>query len=473
MASEYDAARRLAMLGFAGLTGVGAGAFAAGQGRQSGAIAPVQGPVEPRTYGARMDGMADDSEALRKAASTRRVILIEGPMRIDQVVDLPAETMLQGTGVHRARVVLGPKGKLRISGESFERRIGGGVVRDLTISPAGRANQGPGLEMRHIDHFLVDNVIFYRAGVLMDDHHYVSFRDCQFFGEEGRVSVLSNCLSQPPKRAWMSEVLWFSRCFFSACPVELEDTVGARFTDCAMFAGSFGIRSRRRLSRGSDAEPFFMGPTISGCMFDSIDGVAIEIEGGGTDCRMLNNFVGSGRTNKTPGVQLIASSGVELIGNRFEWCGSAGLAIENCEKIGVIGNSFANMASGPGILARRSREVRVIGNAFENRPRWGGSAEGFTTLAIDCVDNGCADWVVAANTASDLRDARVARLSDGLVQNNVGWPAATERGWPAGPSEARPCGVADGYRWYDRTLGLWIHWHRGSGRWRDATGRAV
>ena len=465
---DHDKIRRRVLRGLAATAGAAGAAPVIAQTRPS----VVTAMVDPRSFGARMDATTDDSAALRSAAKTRRAILVEGPMRIDQIVDLPPETLMQGIGVHHSRVVLGPAGKLRFQGESFKRPVGGGLVRDLTISPLDTVNADVGVELRHIDHFLFDNVIFYRVGLLLDDHHYVTFRDCQFFGGDDRVSLLANCASQPRGQLSISEVLSFGRCFFSACPVELEDTVGSRFTGCAMFAGKFGIRSTRRLARGSDAEPFLMGPTVSGCMLDSIDGPAIEIEGGGTDCRIVNNLISGGRTTNSPGMRLTGSSGMEVIANRFEWCGSAGLVLNNCEKIGLIGNSFANIADGPGVVARQSRALRVVGNAFENRLRWGGSGAGGTTLALDC-DDGCKDWVAMANTASGLRDPRVSTLGESVVRDNPGWPAATEGGWPAGPSSARPRCVADGYRWYDQTLGLWLHWHRSSATWRDPSGHTV
>lgn len=465
-------ANRRAVLGFAGLTGA-AGALASSQAAHpQPAPASARGLVDPRSFGARADGATDDSAALRAAAATGRAILIEGPLRIDQTVDLPPDVTLLGSGVYRSTLMLGPAGKLRLSGQSFERRAGGALVRDLTIAPIARADPGAGLELRHLEHVLFDNVTFYRLGLLLDDHHYLAFRECRFFGDEDRVAVVSNCESQPRGHVAISEAPAFSGCHFSSCPVTLYDTVDARFTDCVFIGGARGIRSGRRLSRGSDAEPFFMGPAISGCVFDSIAGPAIEIEGGGTDCRVTNSLVSAGRTGAAPGIRLVACSGVELIGNRFEWCGSAGLALDGCERIGVTANSFANMAGGPGITARGSCEIRVTGNAFENRPRWGGSGAGRTTLAVD-ADAGCTGWAVTGNTAAGLLDPRVATLRDGVVANNPGWPAATERGWPGGTSADRPQGVADGYRWYDETLGLWLHWHGGSGRWRDPTGRSV
>jgi len=470
----HDEVRRRLLQGLAALSG----AIASSSGRAQTPQTPPQvsaspAGVDPRQFGARVDGVSDDSDALRAAAQADNAILIKGPMRVDQVVDLPYSVALIGSGVHRSRIVVGPKGKLRISGESFDRRGGGAIIRDLTISPVDKANDDHALEMRHVHHNRFENVTFYLTSLLFDDHHYVTFRDCYFFGEPGKSNLVSNCRSQPKSAAAISECPIFSGCFFAAHPVLLEDTVGARFTDCVFFTGPFSIRSMRKLARGSNVEPFFMGPVVSGCVFDSVKGPALDIEGGGTDCRIINNFFSVGRGPRAPGVVLTASSGVELIGNRFEWCGGPALALTGCEKVGVVGNSFANMAGSPAISARRSREVRVVGNAFENRPRWGGSAEGFTTLAIDCEDGSCPDWVVTANTASGLRDPRVARLQNGIVRDNIGWPLSTEQGWPAGESRARPRGVGDGFRWYDRTLGQWLHWHQASGKWRDQTGRVV
>lgn len=433
----------------------------------------VWGIGDLRTFGAKVDRKTDDSDALRAALKTKRAILIEGAARIDQVIDIPYEATIMGTGVHRSRIVLGPSGKLRLSGLSFGSRGSGASIRDLTIEALEHGSDDFAVEFRHLEHSVIDNVTFYRCSVLLDDHHYIKFRDCYFFADPGKSRLSSTCVSQPKGNVAISECPQFSGCFFTAYPVTLEDTVGACFTDCTFFTGSHGIRSIRNFARGTDKEPFFMGPVVSGCMFDSVNGPALDIEGGGTDCRIVNNFFSVGRASNAPGIGLTASSGIEILGNRFEWCGGPGLALNGCEKIGVVCNSFANMAGASAIYAANSREVRVVGNAFENRPRWGGSAEGFTTLAIECGDGRCADWVVSANTASGLRDARVSNLRNSMVQNNIGWPSSTEQGWPSGVSDKRPRDVADGYRWYDTTIGQWIHWHRSSNRWRDPSGRAV
>lgn len=479
MAEDAPAARRQVLFGLTALAGAGAGAaasaLASGQPAPppAGSVpVPPSGAIDPRAYGARIDATRDDSDALRAVARTGRPVLLDGRLRIDQVVDLPPDVVILGAGVHRAGLVIGPQGRLRIAGEAYGRRAGGAILRDLTIEPSEAGRREPGVEARHVDHLLFDNVSFYRIGLLLDDHHYLAFRTCRFFGDANRATLVSNCDSQPRGHVAISEALTVTGCFFSSFPVLLDDTVDAHFTDCRFMAGAIGIRSRRRLARGNDAEPFFFGPSASGCVFDSIDGAAIDIEGGGTDCRLVGNFFSAGRSAGTPGVRLSGSRGVELIGNRFEWCGAAGLALEGGSRIGVIGNSFANIAAGPAILARSCGEVRAIGNAFANQARWGGSGAGGTTLAID-GDAGCRGWIVTGNSASGLRDPAVCRLGDGLVRDNPGFPPASEQGWPAGPSVARPAGVRDGYRWYDATLGLWLHWHAGSGRWRDAAGRAV
>ena len=467
-------ARRHILQGIAALVGVTAMGLAECKAQTpSDKGTPNKGAVDPRTFGARVDGASDDSAALLAAARTNRAILIDGHMYINRKVDLPPDVALLGSGVYRSAIRLGPQGKLRISGESFERRAGGAVFRDLTIAPVDRANSDDGIELRHVQHILFDNVTFYRLSLLLDEHHYVTFRACRFFGESGKSYLRSNCASQPAGAASISECAVFTGCVFASHPVILEDTVGPRFTDSIFFGGEYAIRSMPRLARGSDVEPFFMGPVINGCVFDSIDGPAIEIEGGGTDCRIVNNIISGGRPTHKPGMILTRSSGVELIGNRFEWCGMAGLRLVNCEKIGIISNSFANMAAGSAIRAENSHEMRVIGNAFENMRRWGGSAEGFTTLAIEDADGRCRNWVVIGNTSSGLRDPRISTLDKSIVQANTGWPPSTEQGWPSGNSADRPHGVRDGYRWYDETLSQWIQWHQGSGRWRDASGRAL
>lgn len=421
---RHDAVRR-ALIGAAALGGAGGVALAAQ--RLGGAEAPATPPpadvADPRAYGASLDGTTDDSAALVRAAGAGRPVLVRGSLRIDRPVDLPPETQLLGAGVYRSTLMLGAEGSLRMAGKAFGRRAGGGVIRDLTIGPVGRANAGAGLVLRHVEHMLFDNVTFYRIDAVLDDHHHLGFRDCRFFGDAGRNTLRSTCASQPDGQVAISEAPAFTRCLFGDCPVVLEDTVGARFTDTTVFSGAWGVRSTRRLALGTDAQPFFMGPVVSGCTFDSIDGPALDLDGGGTDCRIVNTLVSAGRRQGAPGVRLAGCSGVELVGNRFEWCGGGGLVLVGCEGIGVSASTFVNMKHGPGIGASRSRTVRVVGNAFENRPRWGGSGNGNTSLAIE-ADAACADWLVTANTAVGLRDPRVAVLAGGIVRDNIGWSAA-------------------------------------------------
>ena len=425
MASDRHDAVRRALIGAAALGGAGGVARAAQGlgGAEPPATPPPTDAADPRAYGARVDGTTDDADALVRAAGGGRPVLIRGSLRIDRPVDLPPETQLLGAGVYRSTLMLGPEGSLRMAGAAFGRRAGGGVVRDLTIGPVGRANAAPGLVLRHVEHMLFDNVTFYRVDVVLDDHHHLGFRDCRFLGDTGRNTLRSNCVSQPNGHVAISETPSFTRCLFADCPVAMEDTVGARFTDTTVFSGAWGIRSIRRLALGTEAQPFFMGPVVSGCTFDAVDGSAIDIDGGGTDCRIMNTLVSAGRRTGAAGIRLAGCSGVELVGNRLEWCGAGGLVLVGCEGIGVSASTFANMARGPGIRASASRTVRVIGNAFENRARWGGSGNGNTSLAIE-ADAGCSDWVVTSNTAVGLRDPRVAVVAGGIVRDNVGWPAA-------------------------------------------------
>ncbi|WP_394646647.1 right-handed parallel beta-helix repeat-containing protein [uncultured Sphingomonas sp.] len=474
---DPDCSRRRVLTALAMAGSAGVGSAVSGQSRapsmpDATSRHPPSGMVTPRTFGARMDGTSDDAAMLEAAFASGSAVLIDGPLLINRTIDVPPDVCLIGTGVYRATIKLGRSGMLRMAGTGFDRRAGGAVIRDLTIAPVDRAEPGVDLHLRHVEHVLFDNVTFYRINTLLDDHHHVTFRDCRFFGDEDRATVTSQCEAQPAGRVGISESVAFARCFFASCPLVLVDTVDARLSDCTFFSGPFGVRSTRRLARGSDAEPFFMGPSMNGCVFDSIDGLAIDIEGGGTDCRITNNFISAGRTIPASGIRLANCSGMELTGNRFEWCGTDGLVLDHSEKLGVIANSFANMGAGAGIAARGSQAIRVIGNAFENRPRWGGSGSGGTTLAI-AGDAGCTGWSVIGNTAVGLRDPRVAVLGAGIVHSNSGWPPATERGWPSGTSDARPAGVADGYRWYDRTIGQWIYWHAPDRRWLNGAGQQI
>lgn len=413
--------------------------------------------VNVRDEGAAMDGVTDDSDAFRRALSRGREVVIPGRMYINQEVILPDLFKLSGFGSQRSVIVFGPNGKVRCEGPGFSnpndtsslQKYGRAVCRDLGFALADNAPTltVPNFNMWKVEHITFTGCLFYQIWLNLDNHNYLTFRKCEFYGGKGAF-FKSQCTFQPLSKQWISALTAIEDCHFSGCPIELIDTVEYRMHHTAVFGGAYGLYSHRVNAIGSNDMPFYLGPVISGCTFDSIDGIGIDIDYGGTNCRITGNFVSCGRGTAMPGIRLTNCYGMEVYGNHVEWCGQHGLRLANCSGLSIIGNTFLNQAAGDGILATGTTGCIVIGNTFENKPLWGGSGNGNTQLAIETPASDFTSSVVTGNRVSGMLNAFGIYIEGSATRvfANPGAPIGSERNWAPAKSGGWTAGTGAGYR---------------------------
>ncbi|RJF90869.1 right-handed parallel beta-helix repeat-containing protein [Sphingomonas cavernae] len=434
-----------------------------------------------RETGAKLDGGTDDSIPLTRALETTGAAFFEGEMFINSVVRLPNQSCLLGTGVWQSRLILGPNGKILAEGDGWDKWLTGISIRNLTIAmqDAIKSVREPGLDLRKVEHVLIENVNLYHLRTSIDNHHNIVFNNVRFFGGIHGSALLSQCSFQPSGGHFINSSPLFEACFSSGHPFYFEDTVETTFSNCKIFAGSCGISSRRHRALGTTDEPFLMGPVIIGCTLDSIDGAGIQIDGGGTNCRLIGNFISAGRKGGRPGLACSNSHGVEIIGNHFEWCGKSAIQLVGSSEIIISGNTFANQLNGNGITANKSTSIKVTSNSFFNRGLWGGSRGGATEMAISTPASDADGWIVTGNSASGMREDAVAIVRGtatrgrNIVRDNIGFPWSTEQGWPAGATSERPANVRDGFLWYDTDVERTLMWNADGKHWQDTSGKIV
>lgn len=438
--------------------------------------------------GAKVDGVTDDSAAFQRALSKGREIIVPGRMYINQEIVLPDLCKVSGFGSQRSAIVLGPNGSLRMEGPGFTNpgdtgslvKYGRSLFRDLGFALADGAGSlsAPNLNFWKVEFISFVNCLFYQTWLNLDNHNYLTFRKCEFYGGKN-ARFLSQCTYQPTGNQWISSLLTVDDCHFSGYPVELIDTVEARFSKSHLFGGAYGIYSHRSLATGSASVPFYMGPVIVDCTFDSITGIAIDIDYGGTNCRILGTFVSCGRETGMPGIRLTNCYGMEVFGNHVEWCGQHGFRIANCATMSFLGNTVLNQAAGAGMYITGSSRLIINSNVFQNKPLWGGSGNGNTNLAIETPASDLADSVIMSNVMTGMTDARqiYAEGSGIMVRGNPGTPFTSERPLHRGTTADRnaiPAGALyKGYPFYDVTLGNPLWYDTVGPAWRTASGAAI
>lgn len=400
--------------------------------------------VNMRDEGAVLDGTTDDSAAFVRALARGREIVIPGRMYINTEITLPDRVKLTGFGSQRSVIVIGPNGYLKMEGPGFAdpanaatlAPYGRAVFRDLGFATADPVESValPNVLLWKVQHVSFVRCLFYHVWPNLDNHRYISFLECEFYTGRGS-GLLSQCSFQPTGGQFINECMVVDGCHHSGGGWELRDTVEPRFDKSTFFGGKFGIRSYRQNATGTTETPFYMGPIVTACTFDSVAGPGVDVDGGGTNCRLIGCFFSAGRVERqsvaAPGVRFTNSQGVEVVGNHLEWCGIHGIIMVNCANITLIGNTILNLASGSGFYITQSSGLLITGNVFGNRALWGGSGNGNTKLAIETPASDLAGSYVVGNRISGMKD-QLGLYVEGTgnrVFANPGSPIASERNW--------------------------------------------
>jgi hypothetical protein len=434
--------------------------------------------VDVRQLGAKIDGLTDGTAIVNAALSLGREVIVPGRVLITGVVTVPDRAKISGAGHRRGFLAMSATGQVKMSGAGYASRIGSAVFRDLAFVMTDDVTSvsTPGLLIEKADQCVWDNCVFYHVQTVIDTHQNHTFTRCRFFGGIAGSQLISRTTFQPDGGQGISEYPSWTDCWFSGHPIDLIDTVEPKFHHCHQLAGAFGIRSRQVNATGTEDYPFFTGPIIEFCTFDSITGHAIDIENGGVHCRLVGNFISAGRSGVVAGARLANCAGMQVVANEFNWCGMRGITLENCENISFSTNLFINMMDGAGIwIGGGCSGLSIIGNTFRNRPLWGGSEEGFTTLAIETPGGNLENSVVSGNIVEGMTNG-IALYVEGTgnyVRDNPGVPSTAERPMRAGVSASRPADPVNGHFYFDTTLGLPIWWDGVANEWVKADGTAA
>lgn len=428
--------------------------------------------ISLQDFGGKLDGHSDDTAALQAALDSGRAVHVSGRAFIAGRVTVPHGAMVYGDGPQNSNLSFGAEGQLYLSGPGWNMadppeldERGCLTFADLVISLADGVNSPtiPTILFEKARDIEFSNVWLYHTNVVLDCHRNISFRKVKCLGGVDNAKLVSRCTFQRPNDPlnWISENLVFDDCVFGAFPVDLYDTVSPMFVDCRHFAGPYGIISRIQNAVGDVNGPFLLGPVIRGCTFDSMSGTAIDIEFGGTDCRIVDSFVSAGRDNSAPGIRLFKCIGMDLVAVHVEWCGKNGILLDQCDLTTVGCSTILNQADGDGIQGLASPRTKIVGCQIYNRPLFGGSSEGNTQLAINTPASDCEGWVVVGNHIGNMKGLRQTYVSSSLLPNqgtrqqtivrfNPGLPYAEEVGFNLiNASAGIPVSLAAGWAGYN------------------------
>ena len=264
-------------------------------GGTSGINRPVIQVIADYSHSVANDGVTfgntiDQTAAIAATFSRGRAAFLPGRAYVNSDLELPGQFILEGGSTELCGIVLGPSGRLIFQGPpapagQMKRAL---TLRDIVIATNDPITSlsGPNFVVKNGEFLTFENCIFYNLGLHFDSHYGVAFRRCKFFGPIPGAGFLSTANDSPEI---ISSLMNVEGCWSSGFKWELVDTVEARFIGSQIFGGEFGIKSYRDRTAGT-TNPFWLGPSILECTFDSISGRGIDIRGGGTKCSIEHRF---------------------------------------------------------------------------------------------------------------------------------------------------------------------------------------
>lgn len=450
--------------------------------------------VSVSDFGALLDtytpeASAANAEALADAAATgKRVYVPRGRLYLDTQVTLPERFYIFGDGPQHSTFYFGPNGQLNMQGPAYNQTIGDAAFRDIGFAYDGDTISRAAIQFVSVSHITWDRCLFYHIQILLDNHHHMTFLTCRFFGSalDPNMRLVSKCDVQPSTGGFqnISDNIKFIDCFGSGFPMELIDTVEPCWLNTQLFGGAFAIYSRRSKAQGDmPISPFYMGPVLIGCTLDATRGIALDVDYGGTNCRVVGCFISGGRVrddaldpNNTFGIRFTNTTGVEIANNHFEWSGSDHMRLANCWDMNIIGNNFINPAQGDGINLTGCGRIKIIGNSFLQRPLFGGSQVGVNgnkgmKFGIETPASDLVDSVIIGNTFSGMSDPNVIYIEGPgtIVEKNPGVPILKVRPLMYGPQIDRnnlpSYELYNGRYFYNATTGAPNYYDAPASRW--------
>lgn len=316
------------------------------------------GAINVKLYGAKGDGVTDDSVAFNTAATTGKALFVpDGKYVIKSPVYLNNKASIHGTGRSTAELQFSGTGSLNLVGTSSSR------VGQMTISGLGLTNQttsgSVGLNLRSVQRVTITDCTIYSCDVVVSDFSYVTFDKCDLFG--------GTLYADHPTINQVSEALKINLCNSSGYAAKIKDTV-----DVVVANSHFlGPTAQLRIERGENISNFYFPVRVTNTTIDSVDDIGLYMFG--CTPTLSGLFVSAGRTNNVSGIYLGDCTEGNVMGCTARYCGKYGLEVAACHGMTFNGNSF-NDNRIAGVRIGDATYLRFIGNQMKNAPTWYGGS---------------------------------------------------------------------------------------------------
>lgn len=319
--------------------------------------------ISARRFGAVLNDATDDTVKIQAAIDyvnvNNGVLVLDGFAGIAGTINLPTRMKISGTDRrHCGFRFLNNNAKINIVGLQ-------GSIRE-SVEFSGVSFNGDGFQA--LPHIFSDwakflnftDCFFYHCA---SSHNHslgpIYYNNCEGFDSPMAVHYTQdfgpegNTLSTGPK---------FINCYFSNCPLFLEDVTDTYILNTHFFAGPYGVLQKFNYFNHV-FEPNTViktGIYISNSIFDSIDGIPIELE----DIAWLginNSFISGGRVNNKQGMVLRRCINGS-VNATFHFNGDVGLDLVQCNHL-TISSSFSGN-KGSGLRLGSCENISIVGSQF-------------------------------------------------------------------------------------------------------------